>query len=447
MTWNNKVVWSEGMFLQPQHFQQHDRYLEKLLENRTAPLLGYSWGFSSLELNSSELKSGKIQLSAARGIFPDGTPFDFPYQDEPPIPLDIDADMRDETVVLALPMRRDGMDETDSGDIQDSSLVRYSTNTTDIKDSNAQINNKASLEVGRLRLKLMRQRDVTGAYTTLGVVQVTERRSDNQVVLQQEFIPPMLHVGAHTILSGYLQELCGLLHQCAEMLASLIAQPNHPYVLEVRDYLILQTINRNELLLAHLLTIPVLHPERLYSICLNLVGDFATFSSQYRPRTCPVYQHNALGVCFPKIMEYLRQLIVLPGERKAVSIKLQDCQRGYWLAIINDKDLLKSANFFLAACAQLDTEILRTRFPTQIKAGPKEKVQQLVDSALSGIPLKASPAVPEHVPYHIGFNYFQFERNNELWKQLEYSAGFGMHIAGDWPGLKLELWAVKDEKL
>ncbi len=443
MTWNNKVVWSEGMFLQPQHFQQHDRYLEKLLENRTAPLLGYSWGFSSFELNSSELKSGKIQLSAARGIFPDGTPFDFPYHDDSPIPLDIDTDMRDEAVVLAVPIRRDGMDEADSGDIQDSSLVRYVTDTTDIIDSNAQINNKATLEVGKLRLKLMRQRDITGAYTTLGIVQVTERRSDNQIVLKQEFIPPMLHVGANNTLSGYLQELCGLLHQCAEMLASQIAQPN----LEARDYLILQTINRNELLLTHLLNLPVLHPERLYSICLNLVGDLATFSSQYRPRSCPVYQHDALGVCFPKIMEYLRQLIVLPSDRKAVSIKLQDCQRGYWLAIINDKELLKSANFFLAASAKLDTEVLRNRFPTQVKAGPKEKVQQLVDSALIGIPLKASPTVPEHVPHHVGFNYFQFERNSELWKQLEYSAGFGMHIAGNWPGLKLELWAVKDEIL
>ena len=28
MSWDNKVVWSEGMFLRPQHFQQHDRYLE-----------------------------------------------------------------------------------------------------------------------------------------------------------------------------------------------------------------------------------------------------------------------------------------------------------------------------------------------------------------------------------------------------------------------------------
>ena len=27
MTWQNKVMWTEGMFLQPQHFQQQDRFV------------------------------------------------------------------------------------------------------------------------------------------------------------------------------------------------------------------------------------------------------------------------------------------------------------------------------------------------------------------------------------------------------------------------------------
>ena len=28
----NKVVWSEGLFLRPQHFQQQDRYFERYVE-------------------------------------------------------------------------------------------------------------------------------------------------------------------------------------------------------------------------------------------------------------------------------------------------------------------------------------------------------------------------------------------------------------------------------
>ncbi|EQD50471.1 hypothetical protein B1B_11229, partial [mine drainage metagenome] len=34
MTQNNKVVWSEGLFLRPQHMQQQERYLERFVDLR-----------------------------------------------------------------------------------------------------------------------------------------------------------------------------------------------------------------------------------------------------------------------------------------------------------------------------------------------------------------------------------------------------------------------------
>ena len=44
MSWNNRVVWSEGMFIGTQHFQQHDRYLENLIDARSRPLSAGAWG-------------------------------------------------------------------------------------------------------------------------------------------------------------------------------------------------------------------------------------------------------------------------------------------------------------------------------------------------------------------------------------------------------------------
>ena len=74
MSWNNKVVWSEGLFLQPQHFQQHDRYLEAYVEARSRSLRPYSFGFTELKLDSAQLGIGKLAIASARGVFPDGTP-------------------------------------------------------------------------------------------------------------------------------------------------------------------------------------------------------------------------------------------------------------------------------------------------------------------------------------------------------------------------------------
>jgi predicted component of type VI protein secretion system len=75
MSWNNKVVWSEGLFLRPQHFQQSDRYFEKLVRSRVDALRPYAWGITDLTINRDLLGLGKIAVDEGRGIFEDGTPF------------------------------------------------------------------------------------------------------------------------------------------------------------------------------------------------------------------------------------------------------------------------------------------------------------------------------------------------------------------------------------
>ena len=115
MTSEHKVIWSEGMFLEPQHFQQHDRYLEQLVEARIGPATPHSWGFVRIALDESALALGKVALQSATGIFPDGTPFDFPGVQAGPLPFDVPADTKDQLVVLALPLRRPGVPRIRAG--------------------------------------------------------------------------------------------------------------------------------------------------------------------------------------------------------------------------------------------------------------------------------------------------------------------------------------------
>lgn len=42
MSWNDRVVWSEGQFLLPQMFQQQERYLEHVMHYRSLPLTPFS---------------------------------------------------------------------------------------------------------------------------------------------------------------------------------------------------------------------------------------------------------------------------------------------------------------------------------------------------------------------------------------------------------------------
>lgn len=69
------VIWQEGMFLNPQHFQQNTRYLESYCREVIKQSFPEYYGVSELIIDDSLHHIGKIQVIAAKGIFPDRTPF------------------------------------------------------------------------------------------------------------------------------------------------------------------------------------------------------------------------------------------------------------------------------------------------------------------------------------------------------------------------------------
>lgn len=69
MSWNDRVVWSEGQFLLPQMFQQQERYLEHVMHYRSLPLTPFFWGFSHYNIDGEALNIGKLILKEASGIF------------------------------------------------------------------------------------------------------------------------------------------------------------------------------------------------------------------------------------------------------------------------------------------------------------------------------------------------------------------------------------------
>jgi len=445
MTWQNKVIWSEGMFLQPQHFQQHDRFLAAQSQARFGASLGYGWGFLSLQIDVAALNLGKIAINSAIGVLPDGLAFEIPGQDAAPAALDVPPDAREELVVLALTLQRPGVAESDAESDAGSMPPRYLANEVDVGDTNVTGERAAPIQIGRLNLRVMLARDAAEGYATLGLCRVTERRADNRVILDAQFIPPTLNAGGNELLAGYLRELHGMLHQRGEALAARLAQPGRAGVGEIADFLLLETVNRNEPLYAQMRQTSVLHPKDLYFSAVSLAGDLSTFREKRRPAALPAYLHDDPQRCFRPLMDDLRQSLSMVLEQTAIPIELQDRKYGVRVAIIADVELQRSAQFVLAVAAQLPGDALRARFPTQVKIGPVERIRDLVNLQLPGVTLRPLPVAPRQIPYHAGYNYFELEtRGNEMWKQLESSGGLAMHIAGEFPGLELEFWAVRN---
>mgnify|MGYP003431245233 CR=1 FL=1 len=99
--------------------------------------------------------------------------------------------------------------------------------------------------------------------------------------------------------------------------------------------------------------------------------------------------------------------------------------------------------FVLAVAAQVPVDQLRQRFPAQTKLGPVDRIRDLVNLQLPGVVMRSLPTVPRELPFHAGYQYFELDRGGELWKQLERGGSMALHVAGDFPGLELELWAIR----
>jgi len=443
MSAHNRIVWSEGLFLQPQHFQQQDRYFERYVETRCQSLAPYTWGLIEAEVERDFLKIGKIGFRRLVGVFPDGTPFRMPDDDPLPPPIDVPADIRDQRLHLAVPVRRAGELEaarTPSAD----DLVRQQIREFQVGNAAAAGSEPATLEVGALRTRLLVERDVTEAYACIPLAHVLECRADQQVVLDETFIPTVLHVRASTRLATLATELLGLFHQRGEALGGRVAATSRGAASELADFLMLQTINRTEPLLAHFVDTGVIHPEAFFQFCVAAAGELTTFTStSKRPPKFPGYRHDRLKETFEPVIASLRESMSKVMTQNAIPILLEPRKFGISVAIVQDRSLLSSAVFILAARADGPAENLRQRFPAQVKIAPAEKIGDLVRQGLPGVPVVPMPVAPRQIPYHAGYAYFELDQTHELWEQLKGSGGVAIYVSGEFPGLAMEFWAIR----
>ena len=81
MKFLSRVVWSEGMYLGPHHFQTQSRYFEDSIAFLAASLWVEPWGLLHAELDQKAIRNGNAVLLHASGIFPDGLTFELPNSD------------------------------------------------------------------------------------------------------------------------------------------------------------------------------------------------------------------------------------------------------------------------------------------------------------------------------------------------------------------------------
>ncbi len=434
-----KVAWSEGMLLRPQHFQQQDRFLYHIARLRHARLAPHGYGVVDLALDDQSLGLGQVSLVRASGLFPDGMPFSFDQKDD--LTLTVPADARDELIYLALPLEKQaGVNIAAAGEGQ---VARFVLRNVPLLDDSVDDGDEESLGLAYLSPTLRLGREDMAGYVALPVARVVEVVNEKEVRLDRTFIAPCLDIGQVSPLASLLSESLAMVKQRAKAL-SVRMQKGAEQSTTLFDVLMLQTLNRWQPVLEHFKDSAQVHPERFYESLVGLVGELATFTrAEKRPPSLPVYRHDKLTETFGDLAAVLSQSLSTVLEQTAVALKLEEAQFGIRVAPLSDKSLLESSQLVLAVQADLTTEDIRRRLPAQIKLGPVEHIRDLVNNHLPGISISALPVAPRQIPYHAGYHYFLLDNQGDRWQQLKQSGGLALHVSGNYPGLAIELWAIR----
>ncbi|MCA3879281.1 type VI secretion system baseplate subunit TssK [Vibrio vulnificus] len=432
------IVWSEGMFLRPQHFQQQERALSHEYKGLTRLVGCYSRGIESFSLDKEQLKEGVVLLTECVGIFSDMTFVNIPTKELLPEPLKIEPGIENTLVQLVIPAEKSqGQNVSHS---ETSTVTRYKVIDHTLTDSVS--GDEEVLQLAALKCELKATNDNLPGYVSLPLVKIRHVGSEGQVILDEEFVPPFLNVHHSSLLTRYLNNVLAMIKIRADAIAGRLGQGKSASSSAV-DFIMLQMLNRYEANLRHLSKGSELHPHELATALLSLIGELSTFSSKNkRVPKLPEYQHSNLGPVFSEMNQILSQYLSVVLEQTATKMPLDIRQFGIRVTPLPDKSLLSLCQFVLAVKADVSADEIRKKLPGQIKVGPAENIRDLINNQINGIAVSPLNVVPRQMPYAAGYVYFELVKQGAYWARLNESGGMAFHVSGNYPGLEMELWSI-----
>ncbi|WP_179381055.1 type VI secretion system baseplate subunit TssK [Jannaschia marina] len=437
----SKVAWKEGLFLQPQHLQQADRHVEHLLDARLKHLSPYPWGLAEMAIDRDMAQQGKVGLRRCAGIMPDGTPFDAPETGPLPVPVPCPEDAAGLSVWLTLPERSpNGRDVSPD---EEGATARYALGTETVADNAAAARAEQVLEIATPRLELTLRKTARPGYQSLRLAKITEVR-DGVVSFDDTVPPPALVLAAHPVLLGYLSRVIGWIEAKLETLARYAADPSAGGGMQAADYLMLMTLNREIGVLRHMAGLHAVHPEALYRHLVGLAGELATFDNS--SRLAPgydTYDHADPKAAFGRVVQDIQRLLSRDVGR-AIRLDLRQVRQNSYIAEVADRNLFREAAFVVEVeTAKAMTEV-QGQFPQLVKIGPNTRMSEIVRNNLPGVGLQHLPNPPRQIRVVPSNVYFMLDKNTPMWREFSTAPAIGMHFAGDWPDLKLDLWAIPE---
>jgi type VI secretion system protein ImpJ len=443
----SRLVWSEGMYLGPHHFQAQSRYFEDSVNFAVSSIRFAPWGLGGCELDREALRNGTVSLIHARGIFPDGLAFHMPDCDPLPEPRNIAelfSPVSDRlTVFLAVPPRKDDGLNCDLANGTGSHRSRYVAETRVLHDENTGRDEKP-VRVARKNIRIALDSEPVDDLVRIPVARVM-RDGSGHFVFDPEFIPPCVEISASERLMTLLRRLVEILEEKSATLWN--AKPGGGRVTawssqEVANFWFLHCVNSALAPLRHLYYTRRGHSEELYLELLRLAGALCTFGLESHPRTLALYDHANPQECFHSLDEHIRFHLETVIPTNCLEIPLAPAANYFWSGPVSDQRCLGRCRWVFAVRAEIGEADLITRTPQLTKVCSKLFVSKLVERALPGMALTHLPTPPAAVSPKVDTQYFGVSRAGPCWDHIVQTREVGVYIPGEIPNPEIQLLVV-----
>jgi type VI secretion system protein ImpJ len=429
------VVWTEGMYLGPHHFQTQSRYFEDSIAFVVSNLWHQPWGLLHYALDQESISNGNLALLHASGVFPDGLPFDLPNSDPPPPVRNlIDAFPATDSVLnlfLAVPSRRDtGQDYAANGS---SAGTRFTGMRRVMRDETNGLDER-EIELGRKNLLLLTEAEITGDISTLPIARVL-RDGRGHLVFDPNFIPACLRVNASEPLMLLLNRLLDTIQdKCSSISRTGRRQGTFEAgrsALDVANFWFLHAMYSALPPLRHLCGTRHAHPEEVFRELSRVAGALCTFSLESNPADLPQYNHGDPGPVFQRLDRHIRRHLEIIIPSNTVALDFHPSAPYIHEAAITDERCLRRARWILGVRSSLGESDLMRLAPQLIKVCSSRFVVELVKRALPGMSLTHLTVPPAALNPQPDMQYFALDLAGPCWEHILQTKTAGIYIPGE----------------
>ncbi|MCG9626264.1 type VI secretion system baseplate subunit TssK [Vibrio mediterranei] len=438
-----KVVWQEGMFIAPQHFQQQDRYIQNYVRQNVETLAGFApfSGVTHLTINYELLKLGKLSITCSSGVFPDGTHFEMKHE----VVRDISQGSLETVVYLALPISLQG--NNDYGQ-ETSDQRRYLSRSINVFDTSTSENASVEVDVAHLNISIKLEGEDTSGFTLIPVTKILECTESGNVILDRAFIPACLHYGASQVLLERLKEIYALTTNRATNLLQRIkaGQGQKSPQSMMQDYLWLQTLNTWLPWFNLTITNPKTQTHQLYVELRRFEAQVMALTPAI-PEPCQPLQHHKLYESFNPLFSSLRNMLTLIQQDSVLEFSWDSSlfeKRRLLRTLIKDTASISNRRFVLSVKSNISNTELNDLFPISAKLSNNTRIVEIVRNGLSGIALSSLPVAPSELKPMQGVAYFEIDTTDKMWlEMLENRDAIALHVDTRINELEVMLYALR----